>query len=58
MPIIGATNPGTDHHSGYYYIPVGLTVVVALNKQMTSWDLLSIDGELLIEGQLISEIMP
>lgn len=46
---------GTDHHSGYYYIPAATTVTIALNKQMTTWGTLDIDGTLIIDGQFISE---
>jgi hypothetical protein len=57
MSIISSTIPGggTDHHSGYYYIPAALTVTVAENKQMTTWGILDIDGALIIDGQLITE---
>jgi hypothetical protein len=44
---------GTDHQSGYYFIPFAETVVIQTNKQMTNWDGLQIEGDLQINGELI-----
>lgn len=55
MTIIAATTQGTDHHSGYYFIPLFQLVVIALNKQMVCFGALNIDGTLFIDGALIVE---
>lgn len=55
MTIIAATTQGTDHHSGYYFIPLFQLVVIALNKQMVCFGELKIDGTLFIDGMLILE---
>ena len=51
----GTGGSGDDHHSGYYHIPTATTVTIALNKQMTTWGILDLDGSLIIDGQFISE---
>lgn len=61
MTVIGSTIPATsgqstDHHSGYYYIAPAQTVTVSSNKQMTTWGVLDIDGSLVVDGQLITEL--
>ena len=50
-----AASPGTDQHNGYYHIPAGQTVTISENKQMVCFGLMTIDGTLIIEGQLILE---
>ncbi len=49
-----ATN-STDHHSGWYFIPIFSLVTLLINKQMTVYGALSVEGSLVIEGQLIME---
>lgn len=44
-----------DHHSGFYYIPTGVTVTISENKQSVVFGMLDIDGLLIIDGQLIKE---
>ena len=46
-------NVGTDHHSGYYCIPEGLTVEVVENKEMTNWTGLKLRGILQLRGRLV-----
>jgi len=46
---------GTDHHSGWYYVPAGTVITIAENKQMTVWGDFIVDGDILNEGQLILE---
>lgn len=55
MTIIAATVNGTDWHSGWYNIPLFAFVLVALNKQMTCFGPITIDGTLYVDGQLIVE---
>lgn len=55
MTIIAATVSGTDWHSGWYNIPLFAFVLVALNKQMTCFGPITIDGTLYVDGQLIVE---
>ncbi len=43
----------TDHHSGFYEIEAGQTVTIEENKQMTNWNNLSINGTIIIDGDLI-----
>jgi hypothetical protein len=44
-----------DYHSGYYFIPQSKTVKVLENKQMTTFGILTIAGDLLAEGEVIIE---
>lgn len=47
---------GTDFHSGFYKIESSESFTVAENKQMTTFGMLTLDGELLVEGEYIVEI--
>jgi hypothetical protein len=56
MSVISSTaTNSTDHHSGWYFIPALSLVTLLLNKQMTVYGPLEIEGALIIEGQLIME---
>ncbi len=60
---IGATNGGnnlsaiggqdTDQHSGFYEIELDDELTIEENKQMTNWNNLSINGTIIIDGDLI-----
>lgn len=55
MAFITATNPGTDYHGGWYYIPFNIIVHVQKNKQMFCFGEILIDGNLYLDGILILE---
>lgn len=50
-----AGSPGTDHHCGWEYIPVGTTVIVQQNKQMVCFGTFVCDGDLFIDGTFLLE---
>lgn len=50
-----AGSPGTDHHCGWEYIPVGTTVIVQQNKQMVCFGTFLCDGDLFIDGTFLLE---
>lgn len=53
MTIVSSSKLGTDHHSGWFYIPEGYVITVKQYKQMYVFGgLLMIDGTLLVEGQV------
>ena len=54
--VSGSTDGGDDHHSGYYYIPLSSIVTISENKQSITYGILDIDGSLVIDGQLITEL--
>ena len=43
---------GSDFLSGYYKIGIGESILIPINKQMTTVGTLTLDGTLTIEGQL------
>lgn len=45
-----------DFHSGFYKILSSELVTIEENKQSVTFDLLTLDGELVVEGQLIVEV--
>lgn len=45
-----------DFHSGFYNIPSSDSVTIEENKQSVTFGLLTLDGELLIEGEVIVEM--
>ena len=49
----GENTDFTDHHSGFNTIESGERVVITENKQMINYDGLSIDDDLVINGDLI-----
>ena len=55
MGFINSTAIGSDNQSGIYRIADNLLVNIALDKQMVIWGDFTIDGALLLDGQLILE---
>jgi hypothetical protein len=56
MSVISSTaTNSTDHHSGWYLIPVLTLVTLLINKQMIVYGPMDVEGALIIEGQLIME---
>jgi hypothetical protein len=43
----------TDHHNGFYNIQFGQVVEIKENKQMVNFNMLTLDGTLTVNGQLI-----
>lgn len=46
---------GADHHSGYYEIVASSTITIAEYKQSVTFGVLTLEGSLLVDGQLIME---
>ena len=55
MTVIGSTQKGTDNQSGYFNIPENLTILVEENKQMICFGTMTVDGFLVVDGNLILE---
>ena len=47
--------PGSDWHSGWYFIPANTAIKIVLFKQSVTFGPLGLDGSLLVEGQFILE---
>jgi hypothetical protein len=52
----GSSGTSSDFQSGYYFVPSSTSIEIQENKQSTTWGMLDVEGTILVEGQLISEV--
>lgn len=53
MPAINGIIISTDHHSGFKKITADQTIVIEENKQSITFGAMTLDGTLIIDGELI-----
>lgn len=57
LDLVGSgSGSATDHHSGYYYVAPATTLTVAEYKQSICYGVMTVDGSLVVDGQLILEL--
>lgn len=55
MPSINGIIVSSDWHCGWYHILTNATITIFINRQSSTFGTLTIDGMLIVDGQLLQE---